>query len=62
MKLRKNPKELHFDQPLLTDIEQAAMQWQIDIVQKFITDFIYNVRDLKLEYVKTVDENFWDLI
>ena len=35
---------------------------QIEIIHKFASSILDNIKDLDPEFSKIVDENFWDLI
>ena len=39
----------------MTEIEQ------IEIIIKFVSELLENIIDLKPEYSKWIDQNFWDL-
>jgi len=58
----KAPEELNFDYYQLVGKEQAIDLEQIDIIHKFASNILDNIKDLDPEFSKTVDENFWDLI
>ena len=56
------PKEMNFDYYQLVPKEQAVTLEQIDIIHKFASNILDNIKDLDPEFSKIVDENFWDLI
>ncbi len=58
----KAPEEMNFDYYQLIDKNQAVALEQIDIVHKFASNILENIKELEPEFSKTVDENFWDLI
>lgn len=58
----KAPEELNFDYYQLVGKEQAVALEQIDIIHKFASNILDNIKDLDPEFSKTVDENFWGLI
>lgn len=56
------PKEIKYDYYQIINPDQAVMFEQIDIIHKFASSILDNIKDLDPEFSKTVDENFWDLI
>lgn len=56
------PKEIKYDYYQIINPDQAEMLEQIDIIHKFASSILDNIKDLDPEFSKTVDENFWDLI
>ncbi len=58
----KAPKAMNFDYYQLVRKEQTVTLEQIDIIHKFASNILDNIKDLEPEFSKTVDENFWDLI
>jgi hypothetical protein len=58
----KAPGELNFDYYQLVAKEYSATQMQIDIIHKFASNLLDNIKELDPEFSRTVDENLWDLI
>ncbi|MEA3416430.1 MAG: hypothetical protein U9R02_09805 [Thermodesulfobacteriota bacterium] len=56
------PREMKHDYYRIIDRDEAIMLEQIDIIHKFASSILDNIKDLDPEFSKTVDENFWDLI
>ncbi len=56
------PTEISYDYYQLLNQNQTLALEQIDIMHKFASNILENIRDLEPEFSKTVDENFWDLI
>ena len=56
------PIELKYDYYELLNNEQSTALEQVDIIHKFASDILDNIKDLDPDFSKTVDENFWDLI
>lgn len=56
------PTGIKYDYYQIVNPDQAVMLEQIDIIHKFASSILDNIKDLDPEFSKTVDENFWDLI
>lgn len=58
----KTPEEMNFDYYQLLRNEQSVVLMQIDIMHKFASNILDNIKDLDPDFSQTVDENLWDLI
>ncbi len=57
------PDEMSFDYYQAIDKdEKTASRRQIEVIHRFASNLLENIKDLDPEFSKTVDENFWDLI
>lgn len=56
------PNEIQYDYYRIIDRDETVRLEQIDIINKFASSILDNIKDLDPEFSKTVDENFWDLI
>ena len=58
----KSNLKILLNDDLLINPDQTVMLEQIDIIHKFASSILDNIKDIDPEFSKTVDENFWDLI
>ncbi len=56
------PQEMNFDSYQDIGNEQGKALEQINIIHRFASNILDNIKDLEPEFSKTVDENFWDMI
>lgn len=54
------PKE-YFKNEYYEVLDGINIQQQIDMITQFVSNLLQETIDLKPEYSKWVDENFWDL-
>jgi hypothetical protein len=56
------PKEMSFDYYQIVANENTHVFEQINIIHKFASSILDNIKELEPEFSKTVDDNFWDLL